>query len=181
MNQNIASKPSYCVYWYPTQPASFPVVTTSALLFVTSIYHLPLKLAWKLFESGMRPVKCPIPSKAFECSANMNSMNLQLWNPTRSICIHTDTCMHNKCMKNICEIGTGVVMVFYCLLLCSGSVALTKYVFYTALQNSALHVLCLGNQSHKTNHVQWDKNLTTVQLNVITSWISSKFIWVRTE
>lgn len=141
MNQNISSKPSYWAYWYPMQPASFPVVTTSALLFATSIYHLPLKLASKLFESGVRPVKCSIPSKAFECSANTKSMNLQLWNPSRSICIHTDICMYNKCMKNICEIGT-------------------------APQNSALHVPCLGNQSHKTNHFKWDKNFTTVQLNV---------------
>lgn len=57
-------------------------------------------------------------------------------------------------MKNICGIGTGVVMIFYCLLLSSYSIALTKHVFYMAPQNSALHVACLGKQRHKTNHVQ---------------------------
>lgn len=101
----------------------------------------------------MRPVKCSIPSKHLNIlliqRALIYSCEIQ-----PEVFAYIDICMHNKCVKNICEIGRGVVMVFYCLLLSSHSTALTKHVFYTTPQNSELHVPCLGNQRHKTNHVQ---------------------------
>lgn len=129
LNQNIASKLWYWAYWYPTQAASLTVVTTSSLLFVTSIYQLPLKLEWKVFETGMRPITCPTLSKAFACSANINSISLQLWKLTRSKCIHIDSCMHN-CMENACEMYICNDLLLSPPILMFYSMYFTKLVFW---------------------------------------------------
>lgn len=180
LNQNIASKLSYWAYWCPTQAANLTVVTTSSLLFVISIYQLCLKLEWKLFETGMRPIKCPTLSTAFVCSANINSISLQLWKLARSKCIHRDSCMHN-CMENACEIYIYNDLLLSPPILMFFSMYLSKLVFWLCTVSHCIYyILKIKAIKKKSSMRQGFHSCSSEcnhQLNLIKIYLGK--IWIK--